>query len=390
MENLTSAIPPIGSSTSFVSTSTILTTITSTMLTSTRSSNITNITNSCLLKNSPSTCRLGEFIRVLAYLFLGVSLLPQILHLFNNGSKYIAGISYMWLIIRVLALTSLVLAHAFQWSSILELIALISTIIIFIQIFIYADNFHRQQKIILISASLLTWAIGGFLLLLIRKRPDYLLTFGYILLSIHTLPQILLNSLLRTAKSLSKFSILFLSMSDTLFFASIYVSNENYFHLVLYYYAFSFFFYIYLQSIIHADSNIFIISRSAHTVLTPGVNLYTGLDATGVRSAGQEPQMFSIDDLETGDGTDVVYQPVTSTKPAVPTVEQTRMNQIVWYATLASIIAIEITLTIMLIVRAWSEWIILVPVSIPVVLGIFFLLRTRLSDFQKENLRKVL
>lgn len=196
--------------------------------------------------------------------------------------------------------------------------------------------------------------------------------------------------MLRTAKALSKFSILFLAMSDTLFFASAYTFNESYTQLVTYYYAFSFFLFIYLQSIVYADSHIYLISRSQHTVLTPGVNLYTGLDATGARATGQEPQMFSIDDLEGGDGTDVVYQPVTANKPGAPIAEQTPMKRFVWYATLASIIGIEIALTIMLVVRAWSAWIVLVPISIPVILGVFFLLRTRLTVVQTENLRKIL
>ncbi|CAF0717318.1 unnamed protein product [Adineta steineri] len=375
---------------------TLLSTTLSTILTSSLSSTTTIPSNAttdyqkCLLNNSGVACRSAEFIRVLAYLLLGVSLLPQIIHLFNHGSKYIAGISYIWLIVRVLGLTSLMVAHAFKWTSIFELIALISTITIFIQIFIYADNLHRQQKLILLVTSLSIWFIGGSIIILLRKKESSLVLIGYLLLSMHTLPQILLNSLLRTAKALSKFSVLFLAMSDTLLFASSYIFNENYFYLVTYYYAFSFFLFIYLQSIVYADSHIYLISRSAHTVLTPGVNLYTGLDATGARSSGQEPQMFSIDDLEPGDGTDVVYQPVTLNKPNEPIVEQTPMKRFVWYATLASIIGIEIVLTIMLILGAWSRWIVLVPISIPILLGIFFLLRTKLNVIQTENLRKIL
>lgn len=202
--------------------------------------------------------------------------------------------------------------------------------------------------------------------------------------------QILLNSLLRTAKALSKFTILFLAMSDTLLFASFYTYNERYFYLVASFYAFSFFLFMYLQSIVYADAHIHVISRSAHTVLTPGVDMYTGLDANGARSAGQDPQMFSIDDLEPADGTDVVYQPVTSNKTTAPRVEQTPLKRAIWYATLASIISIEVVLTIMLVVRAWSPWIILVPISIPAILGIFFLLRTKLNVLQIEYLRKIL
>ncbi|CAF0841726.1 unnamed protein product [Rotaria sordida] len=359
-----------------ISSSTLLTTIFSTInsttvLTSTISTHQNTFYENCLQKYSLSTCRLAEFVRVLAYLFLAVSFLPQIIHLFNHGSRYIAGISYMWIIIRVLGLASLMVAHAFNWSFVFELIAIISTIAIFIQIFIYADNLHRQQKIILIGSGLLTWIIGGGIILLLRKYENLLIVTGYLLLSVHMLPQILLNSLLRTAKSLSKFSILFLAMITS-------------------YYAFSFFLFMYLQSIVYSDSHIHLISRSAHTVLTPGVDIFTGLDANGARSTGQEPQMFSIDDLEPTDGTDVVYQPVTSNKPSQPIAEQTPMKRAVWYATLASIAGIEIVLTIMLVLRAWTPWIILVPVSIPALLGIFFLLRTKLNVLQTEQLRRIL
>jgi len=204
------------------------------------------------------------------------------------------------------------------------------------------------------------------------------------------LPQILLNSLLRTAKSLSKFSILFLAMSDTLLFASIYTKHESYAYLVTSYYAFSFFLFMYLQSLVYTDSNINVISRSAHTVLSPGVDVFHGLDTNGARSSEQEPQMFSIDDLEAGDSADVVYQPVTLNKSSQPIAEQPPMNRFVWYATLSSICGIEIVLTIMVVVRAWSVWVILLPISIPVILGIFYLLRTKLNVLQTEYLRKIL
>lgn len=179
-------------------------------------------------------------------------------------------------------------------------------------------------------------------------------------------------------------------MSDTLLFASFYAVNERYTYLVSSYYAFSFFLFIYLQSLVYADSNIHLISRSAHTVLTPGVDIFTGLDANGARSAGQDPQMFSIDDLEPADGTDIVYQPVTSNKPSQPISEQPPMKRIIWYATLGAIFGIEIVLTIMLVVRAWTPWIIFVPLSIPALLGVFFLLRTKLNIIQTENLRRIL
>ena len=202
--------------------------------------------------------------------------------------------------------------------------------------------------------------------------------------------QILLNSLLRTAKALSKFSILFLAMSDTLLFASFYTINERYTYLVTSYYAFSFFLYMYLQTLVYADSHIHLISRSAHTVLAPGVEVLTTLDTNNSPNPEQDPQMFSLDDLEPGDGTDVVYQPVTSNRASQPLSEQPPIKRFVWYATLSSIVGIEIVLTIMIIMRAWSAWIILLPISIPVILGVFYLLRNKLNVLQTESLRKIL
>lgn len=178
----------IGSTTSVLST--IVTTATTTILSSTNSSNHSTIYENCLLKYSLSTCRLAEFIRVLAYLFLVVSFLPQVIYLFNHGSRYISGISYMWIIIRVLGLTSLMIAHAFNWLSIFELIAIISAVAVFVQIFIYADNLHRQQKIVLLVSTVSTWAIGISLILLLRKHENFLSILGYLLLALHMLPQV--------------------------------------------------------------------------------------------------------------------------------------------------------------------------------------------------------
>ena len=179
-------------------------------------------------------------------------------------------------------------------------------------------------------------------------------------------------------------------MSDTLLFASFYTVNESFTYLVTSYYTFSFFLFVYVQSLVYADGHVHLISRSAHTVLTPGFDISSGLDTNGSRSSGQEPHLFSSDDLENGEGTDVVYQPVTFDKSSQPVVEQTPMKQFVWYATLAAIFSIETVLTIMLIYRAWSPWIIFVPLSIPAVLSIFFFLRTRLNVLQMESLRRIL
>jgi hypothetical protein len=168
---------------------TILTTIVTTFI-STTTSNSNGTVDYCRQNYPNSTCRLAEFIQVLAYLLLAISLIPQIVHLFNHGSRYIAGISYMWIIVRVLGLTSIMVAHAPQWQSIFELIALISTLVMFTQIFIYADNFHRQQKFVLIGTSVGVWLIGGGIALLARNHETFLMITGYLLLSVHMLPQV--------------------------------------------------------------------------------------------------------------------------------------------------------------------------------------------------------
>lgn len=179
-------------------------------------------------------------------------------------------------------------------------------------------------------------------------------------------------------------------MSDTLLFASSYTIYERYSYLVTSYLAFSFFLFMYLQSLVYTDSHIHLISRSAHTVLAPSVEISTGLEPNTNSNSNQEPQMFSIDDLEPIDGTNIVYQPVTSNTGSRSMEEKTPRERLIWYATLASIAGIEIALTIMIVVRAWSPWIVLLPISIPFILGVFYLLRTKLNVFQDEFLRKIL
>jgi len=127
-----------------------------------------------------------------------------------------------------------------------------------------------------------------------------------------------------------------------------------------------------------------------HTVLTPGVDMFTGLDTNGIRSIGQDPQMFSSEDIESIEGSDIIYQAVTTNKPSKLTTEDTPMKKILWYLTLGCIFCIETIATIILIYHVRSPWIIIVPISIPIILGIFFLLRTRLSVSQKENLKQIL
>lgn len=179
-------------------------------------------------------------------------------------------------------------------------------------------------------------------------------------------------------------------MSSALFFASYYTFWESYTYLIGSYYAFSLFLFIYLQSIAYTDDNIHVISRSSHTVLTAGVDIYTGLDANGLQTSGQDPQMFSIDDLENPDATDVVYQPVTSNKSGQSPADQNPMKNYIRYGTLASIFAIETALTIMLIFRVRTPFIIFVPISIAAVLALFYFLRVKLRDIQTELLRRIL
>jgi hypothetical protein len=152
---------------------------------------LNNSTNKhCSGKFFLSSCYWAEFGRTFAYFLLALSLLPQIIHLFNYRTRYIAGISYIWIIIRVLALMSLVVAHAFGWSTILELIAFLSTIIIFLQILVLSNNLHRQNKIILMIISLSIWGIGRILIFFFIKQEQVLITIGYLLLAIQILPQV--------------------------------------------------------------------------------------------------------------------------------------------------------------------------------------------------------
>jgi len=144
----------------------------------------------CSERFSISRCYLTEFGRHVAYFLLAFSLLPQIIHLFFYRTRYIAGISYLWIIIRILALTSLMIAHTFKWSTILELIAFISTIIIFLQILIFSNSLYRQNKIILIVFTLCIWSIGRIFIVFFVKQEHSLITIGYLLFAVQMLPQV--------------------------------------------------------------------------------------------------------------------------------------------------------------------------------------------------------
>ncbi|CAF2389913.1 unnamed protein product [Rotaria sp. Silwood2] len=345
--------------------------------------------NYCVERSSITRCYLLPIVCMLAYLSLAFSLLPQIIHLFNHRSRYIAGISYIWIIIRALALIFLIVEHAFKWTSTSKLFAFISTMVILLQIILFSNKLHRQNKIILIVISLCIWIIGLSIIFFSRNK-GLLINIGYILLATQMLPQILLNSLLRTVKALSKFSITLLAMSDIFLFSITIVNHSQLLILIAIYYSFSFFLFIILQTMIYNDEHIHLISRSAHAVLTPGVDIFTGLDINGVRSRGQDPEMFSIEDFEPMDGMNIIYLPVTTNKPSKQTVKQTSMEKFLGYAKLGCIFVIETIVTIILLYYVWSLWIIFIPISLLVIFGIFFLLRTRLSASQTENLKKIL
>jgi hypothetical protein len=179
-------------------------------------------------------------------------------------------------------------------------------------------------------------------------------------------------------------------MSDLLLFLGFPINRTPPIYLISIYYSFSFFLYICFQNLVYSDAHIHLISRSEHTVLTPGVDIFTGLDVDGKKSSGNDPQMFAVEDLEPMNVLDVIYQPLTTNKSSQLTPDQTPAQLFVWYAISTCIFCIETFITIMLIYRIGSPWIIFVPLSILLILGIFYLLRTRLGTLETETLRKIL
>lgn len=182
----------------------------------------------CSERLSLFQCYLTVLIHSFAYLFLAFSLFPQIIHLFIYRTRYISGISYIWIIIRILALISLMVAHNLKWSSVSEFIAIISTIIIFLQIIVYSNSLHRQNKLILITISLFIWIIGGSIILLVIKQNNVLITIGYLLLAVHMLPQVRDNLLLFIIRIYLLDSTQFILTNSKSFIKIVYiiVSNE--------------------------------------------------------------------------------------------------------------------------------------------------------------------
>lgn len=145
----------------------------------------------CLEKYSLTSCFFTEFSGIIGQFILAFSLFPQIIYFCYFPTRYIAGISYSSIIIRIVALILLITADTIKWPWIIVLIA---TIIIFI--FIINDLISRQEsKFILITISLIIWIISSGIVIHFRKQKDSLKTIGYALLAVHMLPQVKHNLL---------------------------------------------------------------------------------------------------------------------------------------------------------------------------------------------------
>ena len=143
----------------------------------------------CLEKFSISQWHFLEFFHTLAYILSAASLFPQIIHL-QNYRVHVVGISYIWIIMRGLAFITLIIGHGFTWLGILEFVALISTLVIFLQIISFSNHLHRKNKLILIMISSFLWINGGILSFFLRMPKSSFINIGYLLLAIHVLPQV--------------------------------------------------------------------------------------------------------------------------------------------------------------------------------------------------------
>ena len=131
-----------------------------------------------------------DWTQSLAPWLLAVALLPQIIYLLYYRTRYIAGISYISIIIRVLALVSLTGGHNTRFSWMGEFISFCSTTIIFLQILVFSNYLPRRNQLYLFLISFLIWIIGGGFLIYVIKKRRYLKTIGYLLLAAHMLPQV--------------------------------------------------------------------------------------------------------------------------------------------------------------------------------------------------------
>lgn len=153
---------------------------------------VTSLANnsSCSERFSRVQCYLTRHGQSLVYLLLAIALLPQIVHLYRTRHRYIAGISYLWIIIRIFALALLILAHPLKWFSLLELMSLLTTMIIFAQIIIFSNNLHRQNKIILFVVCTILWAGGFSLVMFLVKENRVLINIVHILFAVQMIPQV--------------------------------------------------------------------------------------------------------------------------------------------------------------------------------------------------------
>lgn len=199
-----------------------------------------------------------------------------------------------------------------------------------------------------------------------------------------------MNSLLKTTKGLSYISIVLLVASDGFLFFTLFMNQGQIIKLIAIYYSCSFNLFIWSQRLVLSDDHIHLISRSGHTVLTPGVDAFTGLDVNRSHDAGEDPQMFFMEDNEILDGIKAVYRPVTTNKEPKGKMPQTKLENIIWYIKIGLILCTEVALIIALVGYVWSLWIIMIPLTIFVILGIFFILRTRLNSSYLEILKAIL
>ena len=101
--------------------------------------------------------------------------------------------------------------HKFNWSSLFEFLAFASAVVIFLQIVYFAENLHRQQRLTLVAVTLVTWVIGGTLIVVLRNRVTFLVPLSYMVLAIHMLPQVSLTTEEKNLRSNDLSSTLFVS-----------------------------------------------------------------------------------------------------------------------------------------------------------------------------------
>jgi ABC-type Fe3+-siderophore transport system permease subunit len=147
-------------------------------------------TRNCTEAYSYFQCCQYNLTRIVAIFILTFSLVPQVFRLFKYRSSYIAGISYIWILIRMLASIFLMSAVAFQWSASFLWISAMLLGVIYCQVIIYSNNLHRQQKLIFVGISLFIWIIGAVISVFLIKNEEKLITFSYLFSAVQMLPQV--------------------------------------------------------------------------------------------------------------------------------------------------------------------------------------------------------